>query len=491
MCSQPSAGYEGERLENGVQAPAAVDFGEKSGLAFAAMMEQAESLLGTRLAGDLVLDRYIGAGKFAWVFEAAGRPERTAAKLLYRSDDQGLRRFQREIKVMRELPANPNCVAYRGHGLLDDGTPWVAMEFVDGFTLQSVLRSGRRIPERAACTLMAQVCDGFRELHKLGLAHRDITPDNVMVTHKGRLVKIMDFGLVQDSQGLLRLFEERDILAGHDFADDLDEGLIAGTPEYMAPEQITDPRRGARQTDTTADVYALGVLFFQLVTGRQLFPFAAGSGGLTGRDGLVRYLNYRQSFRDEDLEAPTGVDAELWSIMRKALARDPKGRQRTAAELGDDIRFYLETGQGVLDDDLSDTVSQVVDVAKLRSAVLTTGDYDQLRAMADASPVGPDAPLRERPAPEPATTPDAPALEPRGLVRRARGTSAPAHEAPRRARPVDDATTLDGAAAPRATRPAAQPSPKPRPAAPSPVVLLLVALALGAAVTMLFLFLGR
>ncbi|MCA9687862.1 MAG: protein kinase, partial [Myxococcales bacterium] len=181
-----------------------------------------------------------------------------------------------------------------------------------------------------------QVCEGFRELHKLGLTHRDITPDNIMVTHQGRQVKIMDFGLVQDSQGILKLFEERDVLAGHDFADNLDKGLIAGTPEYMAPEQITDPQskdRERQETDTTADVFALSCLFYQLLNGEQLFPWAVGSGGASGKQGLVNYLRYRQAWTDADLRCPEWLDAELWSILRKGLARDPKQRQRTAQEL--------------------------------------------------------------------------------------------------------------------------------------------------------------
>ncbi|TNF31362.1 MAG: serine/threonine protein kinase [Deltaproteobacteria bacterium] len=372
------------------------------------MSNSSSRYLGARLANGMELERFLGAGKFAWVYAAGGVGEPAAVKVLFRDDTQGERRFQREIKVMRELPPNANCVGYRGHGTLPDGAPWVAMELVDGFTLQSVLRSGRCIPERAACLLMAQICDGFRELHKLGLTHRDITPDNIMITHRGRQVKIMDFGLVQDSQGLLKLFEERDVLAGHDFSDDIDAGLIAGTPEYMAPEQITDPRRGARRTDTTADVYALGVVFYQLLTGRQLFPFAAGSGGHTGREGLAHYLNYRQAFHDEDLEPPANIDAELWSIVRKALGQDPSMRQRTASELADDIRFYLETGQGVLDDDLSETVSQVVDVARMRSAVMTAGDFEDIRALIDAPDIEHSRPGR-LPPPSEVPTVEAPA----------------------------------------------------------------------------------
>src|SRR5690349_10473493 len=88
------------------------------------------------------LARFVGAGKFAWVYEAKARgappnAPRVAVKLLYRDDVQAVRRFQRETKVMRQLPPHPNCVAYKGHGTFEK-RPWVAMDFVDGFTLSMV-----------------------------------------------------------------------------------------------------------------------------------------------------------------------------------------------------------------------------------------------------------------------------------------------------------------------------------------------------------------
>ena len=353
------------------------------------------------------LVRFVGAGKFAWVYEArprqGGQPAaRVAIKLLYRDDVQAVRRFHRETKVMRQLPAHPNCVAYKGHGSFEK-RPWVAMDFVDGFTLSAVLRSGRPIPERAACTLMAQLCDGFEGLHRLGLTHRDITPDNIMITQADRQVKLMDFGLVQDSQGLLQLYEQVDIVDGNDFLDDLDAGLIAGTPEFMAPEQILDPHerdRARQKTDTTADVFALGTIFYQLLSGTQLFPYERGARGATGKQALINYLDWRVRMRDEDISCPANIGAELWSIVRKTLAREPKLRQRDATELGADLRFFLETGQGVLEDDLSATIATEFDASRMKSAIegspaspglrsaiisMSTGDFQTItQAAADA-----------------------------------------------------------------------------------------------------------
>jgi serine/threonine protein kinase len=318
----------------------------------------------------LRIARFVGAGKFAWVFEAQDASgARHAVKMLYRDDHQALARFKREIKVIRALPAHPNRAAYRGHGQTG-AWPWVAMDFIDGFTLGAVLRQNRPLESSVACKLMVQLCDGFNGLHRLGLTHRDINPDNIMITHADRAVKLMDFGLVQDSQGLLQLFEQADILAGADFRDDLDTGLIAGTPEYMAPEQISDPHvreRHRQKTDTTADIFALGVMFWQLVAGRQLFPYAVGSKGASGREGLIHFLDYRLTFTDAELERPAHVSPELWSILRKSLAHDPTHRQRDAAELARDLRVWLDTGQGIREEDLSATVATEIDLAKLRA----------------------------------------------------------------------------------------------------------------------------
>ncbi len=350
------------------------------------------------------LKRFVGAGKFAWVYEARtvgrppGFPARVAVKLLYRDDSQALKRFQREIKVMRQLPQRPNNVAYLGHGT-HDKQPWVAMDFVDGFTLAAVLRAQKPVSERAACLLMTQLCDGFEVLHRLGLTHRDITPENIMLTQADRQVKLMDFGLVQDSQGLLQLYEQVDILDGADFEDDLDAGLIAGTPEFMAPEQILDPHekdRHRQKTDTTADVFALGTIFYQLVSGTQLFPYERGARGATGKQALINYLDYRVRLQDEDLECPPMVSAELWSIIRKSLSRDPRHRQRDASELGADIRYYLETGEGVAEDDMSATISTTLDALGLKALVEKHDDLDLNFAAPKpaAPPEPPELPFR-------------------------------------------------------------------------------------------------
>ncbi len=367
-------------------------------------MSDPSPYVGKPLIGGYVPQKYIARGRFAWVFDGVGPSlDRVAIKMLYRRDMQAERRFLRETKVLRQLPDHPNRVSYRAHGTTQDGAPWIAMEFIDGFNLRQVLKSGKPLPERAACTLMAQLCDGFQGLHKLGLAHRDINPDNIMVTHEARQVKLMDFGLVQDSQGLLKLYEQADILQGDDFVDNLDKGFIAGTPEYMAPEQISDPQNSdTNKTDTTADVFALGVIFYELLAGHQLFPFAKGAGqAATKREAFMGFLKWRVAQDVSDYVCPAGVSAELWSILRKSLNRDPRDRQSDGRELGADIRFYLETGQGVLDDDLGATIATSFDDPEIRrlQAAMTTGDFQSIRGAALAGIKGQGA-VQEVPRPE-------------------------------------------------------------------------------------------
>ena len=328
---------------------------------------------GSTLPGGVRVGRLVGEGVFAQVFDGwLPSGDRVAVKVLRRRDKQAQRRFNREIQVQRALPPSPHVVGYRAHGTTEDGRPWLAMEYVDGFTLSKVFDQGRPMTPSQACTLMLQLCDSFGGLHRLGLAHRDIKPANVMITFKGRIVKLMDFGLVRDAQGLLRLFETEDILEGREFADDIDHGMLAGTPEYMAPEQITDPslpEGAAGRTDTTADVYSLGVIFYQLLAAKKPFPFVVTA--TTEREyqkEVMSYLRSRLWTDDSALMPIPGLSEALWSVVAKALRREPKLRQGDATALHADIKRFVETGQGV-PKDIDESRTLAVDTAGLESLI--------------------------------------------------------------------------------------------------------------------------
>jgi serine/threonine protein kinase len=160
-----------------------------------------------------------------------------------------LKRFEQEFKAA-SLIDHPNVVKaldYCGTG----ATPFLVMEFVDGETLgQRVERTGP-IPEAEAVNLIGQVCEGLHRAHKQGLIHRDVKPDNVMVTADG-MVKLTDLGLVKDVEGEQNLTRT---------------GRGLGTPHFMAPEQF----RNAKNADVRCDVYSLGATLYMMVTGEVPF----------------------------------------------------------------------------------------------------------------------------------------------------------------------------------------------------------------------------
>jgi serine/threonine protein kinase len=365
----------------------------------------------TTLPGGFRVGRVCGRGVFAFVFEGQGPTgERVAIKVANRLDDQAVRRFHREIKVSRELPPSENVVGYRAHGMTPDQRPFLAMEFVDGSTLGAVLAPGQALGEAAACALMLQLCKSFAGLHRLGIAHRDVKPDNIMITHRPRIVKLMDFGLVRDAQGILKLFEQQDVLEGHDFSESLDAGMLAGTPEYMAPEQISDTARNDEdgRTDTQADVYGLGAIFYQLLSGRKPFPLVLKKQTeRTLLKELPKYLVWRLAQTDDDLQPLEGLNPNLWSILQKALRHDPKHRQGDAMELYSHVERYVHRGEGVLEDDMEETMA--FDMKKL-SEVFTEVDTLDLPVQKRVPSVALRVPAKPRP--EPVGPPPVRAAEP-------------------------------------------------------------------------------
>ncbi|OIP43823.1 MAG: hypothetical protein AUK47_01990 [Deltaproteobacteria bacterium CG2_30_63_29] len=364
--------------------------------------------LGKVVSGGYHIQRFLGAGAFAYVYYGYGADQRgVAIKIQYNLADDARKRFVREIKVLKQLPPNRFCVQYINEGETPEGFPFLVMEYVDGTTLKRTLKHQPSWNPSEACQFMVQLCDAFAGLHELGLAHRDVKPENIMLTRDWQ-VKLMDLGLVKDAQGLLKLFESEDILAGQDFNENLDKGILAGTPEYMAPEQFSDPsvedERLAR-TDTMTDVYSLGLIFYEILTGNKLFPFkpdAATQADYARK--LLAYLKTRTNQRDDDIFKPDHVPHPLWTIVERSLRADPKLRQRNAVEFGNDLRRYLDTGQGIAmqDEDKTSAIDLNTFLAlHPKPAPATTGANQSVpRNTAPMAPIGPvhTAPLPAIPA---------------------------------------------------------------------------------------------
>ena len=340
---------------------------------------------GRTLPGGYTVYKPLDKGAFAVVYDGVDRDgHRVAVKVLRSDHPQAYKRFLREIKIMQALPSSQYVVEYFDNGELPDGTPFLVMEHLRGFTLARLLESGKRLTESAACALMMELCEAFQGLHKLGMTHGDIKPANIMlhktaaeskggrigaardivhlaqVQRSGMHIKLLDFGLVRDSQGLLKLLEDEDFLTGEEFHEDIDTGMLGGTPEYIAPEQVGDARISDRRfarTDTYSDVFGLGVIFFELLAGEPPWPFRPNANNAQEYNQQVkRYLDDRCN-GNYRLEAPPNTSPALWSVLARSLNADPKKRQGTGAEFRADIERYVEFGVGVPGDlDQDETV---------------------------------------------------------------------------------------------------------------------------------------
>jgi len=272
---------------------------------------------GTRLGAYEILT-LIGSGGMGEVYRARdprlGRD--VAIKVLpaeFSADADRLRRFEQEARAAAALN-HPNILAVYDIGTHND-SPYIVSELLDGQTLRERLAQGA-LAVRQAVEFVSQIVCGLAAAHAKGIVHRDLKPDNVFLTRDGR-VKILDFGLAKT--GMVPA-GDADVTRAPQTLD----GAVLGTVGYMAPEQL----RG-EPVDARADIFAVGVLLYELITGQT--PFRRGSAA----DTMSAVL------REEppDLAVQRGTPASLARIVRRCLEKDPIDRFQTARDLG----FALET----------------------------------------------------------------------------------------------------------------------------------------------------
>jgi serine/threonine protein kinase len=217
-----------------------------------------------------------------------------------------LSRFEQEFRAASRLD-HPNIV--RAIDYNDSGTtPYLVMEFVDGESLGAKIEREGRLPEAEAIRIIAQVAQGLHRAHKQGLIHRDVKPDNILLTQDG-VAKLADLGLVKEAESDLNLTKT---------------GRGLGTPHFMAPEQF----RNAKNADIRCDIYSLGATLYQMVTGE--LPFRS-SGPL---DAWMKKIQ-------NDLTAPRKIVPDLseridWAILR-AMSADPEKRPTSCREFVEDL----------------------------------------------------------------------------------------------------------------------------------------------------------
>lgn len=266
---------------------------------------------GNRQIGNYDLIDLIAEGGMGAVYKGRNRAtnEIVAIKIIPSETARNpllLKRFEQEFRAA-SLIDHPNVVKaldYCGTG----STPFLVMEFVDGDSLGGRTERDGAIPEAEALRLIGQVCEGLHRAHKQGLIHRDIKPDNILVTSEG-IAKVTDLGLVKDMEGEMNLTRT---------------GRGLGTPHFMAPEQF----RNAKSADVRCDVYSLGATLYAMVTG--VTPFANTSP-----------LDCWMKKTKNDFPEPRSLNPNVservnWAICR-SMSADPSNRPASCREFMEDL----------------------------------------------------------------------------------------------------------------------------------------------------------
>ncbi len=279
--------------------------------------QQSDPLVGTVLDRRYQVQTPIATGGMSTVYRGLDtRLDRPVAlKVMdsrYAGDAHFLTRFQREARAVARL-THPGLVAVydQGGGGTAHQPPFLVMELIEGGTLRELLTERGPMPPHAVAAVLTPVLGGLAVAHRAGLVHRDIKPENVLISDDGD-VKIADFGLV-------RAIAEAKITS---------TSVILGTAAYLSPEQV-----GTGDADPRSDVYAVGVLTYELLTG--VTPF-------TGDTALA--VAYQRL--DHDVRPPStviaGVPAEFDDLVRRATARDPADRYADADEMGDHLQTIVD-----------------------------------------------------------------------------------------------------------------------------------------------------
>lgn len=271
--------------------------------------------------GLLLNDRYLivrklGEGGMGAVYEAkhqlTGR--RLAIKCLhpqFQSNREVVERFHREAQAATAV-GNEHIIEVTDMGTFEDKSPFIVLEYLDGFEFAKVLEEHPAMPIGRVVHIITQVCDALRNAHAKEIVHRDLKPENIYLIKRGNdadFVKVLDFGISKMKEN------------AEEIGSGLTKtGMALGTPYYMAPEQA----QGLRDVDHRTDIYAIGVILFQALTGR--LPFDADSYPLLMVKILTEPVVPLRTYRED-------IPAELDQVVTRAMAKDRNQRFSTVDEL--------------------------------------------------------------------------------------------------------------------------------------------------------------
>jgi serine/threonine protein kinase len=268
-----------------------------------------ELTTGSSFAGRYQVIEELGHGGMGRVYKVFDTDikEKIALKLLRPEialDKETIERFSNELKLARKISHRNVCRMFDlGKS---EGTTFITMEFVPGEDLKKLVRKTGQLGAGRALAIAKQVCEGLAEAHHLGVVHRDLKPQNIMVDEDGN-ARIMDFGIARSLRG-------RGITG---------PGVMIGTPEYMSPEQIE-----GKEVDERSDIYSLGVVLFEMVTAR--VPF---EGDTPFTIGVKHKSEKPRNPRDLNAQLPE----DLSRLILRCLEKDKAKRYQTAGELHADL----------------------------------------------------------------------------------------------------------------------------------------------------------
>jgi CheY-like chemotaxis protein len=278
---------------------------------------------GALLAGRYRIGRRLGAGGMGVVYEATledASPQRVALKVLHASlavDDAFVARFRREAESIGRID-HPNIIRLLDFHPQVDGLTFLVMELLDGVSLRQAISQEGQLSARRTASVASQVLLALGVVHQARIIHRDIKPENIFLTEASgglELVKVLDFGAAKP-------------LAAAPGETLTSQGVVVGTPTYMAPEHA----RGAR-VDERSDIYSLGAVMYEALTGRP--PFAA--------DSFNALLFAIQEARPVPLDAlRPDLDTAICELVARAMASDPDQRFQSAVEMLGSLEPWLE-----------------------------------------------------------------------------------------------------------------------------------------------------